>query len=119
VTRDDAAEKVKDRARREPVIIPVLVHLAALAAIALSAVLLIAPAAHHRIGQESEEFLPIASRYLLGATAFLALGMAADCYVIVTKVMESPMSGIIAAVVIAVVCLGLRHLWPWMARKTR
>ena len=38
----------------------------ALAAIALSAILLIAPAAHHRIvfgGEDAEEFLPIASCY--------------------------------------------------------
>lgn len=98
----------------------VLVHLAALAAIALSAVLLIAPAAHHRIvfgGEDSEEFLPIASGYLLGATVFLALGMAADCYVIVAKVLGSSTSGIVAAAVTAVVCLGLWHVWPWMVRK--
>jgi hypothetical protein len=98
----------------------VLVHLAALAAIALSAVLLIAPAAHHRIvfgGEDSEEFLPTASRYLLGATVFLALGMAADCYVIVAKVLGSPTSGMIAAAVTAVVCLGLWHVWPWMVRR--
>ena len=98
----------------------VLVHLAALAAIALSAVLLIAPAAHHRIvfgGEEAEEFLPIASAYLLGATVFLALGMAADCYVIVAKVLESPASGLAAAIATAVVCLGLWHAWPLMVRK--
>jgi hypothetical protein len=94
--------------------------LAALAAIALSAVLLIAPAAHHRIvfgGEESEAFPPIASRYLLGATVFL--GMAADCYVIVAKVLESPTAGISAAAATAVACLGLWHVWPWVARKKR
>jgi Family of unknown function (DUF6328) len=98
----------------------VLVHLAALAAIALSAVLLIAPAAHHRIvfgGEEAEEFLPIASAYLLTATVFLALGMAADCYVIVAKVLESPASGLAAAIATAVVCLGLWHIWPLIVRK--
>jgi hypothetical protein len=100
----------------------VQVHLAALAAIALSAVLLIAPAARHRIvfgGEESEAFPPIASRYLLGATDFLALGMAADCYVIVTKVLESPTAGISAAAATALACLGLWHVWPWVARKKR
>ncbi|HKP23009.1 MAG TPA: DUF6328 family protein [Dongiaceae bacterium] len=100
----------------------VLVHLAALAVIALSAVLLIAPAAHHRIvfgGEDSEEFLPIASRYLLAATVFLALGMAGDCYVIVAKVLESPVSAVAAAAVTAVICLGLWHVWPWMVRNQR
>jgi hypothetical protein len=97
----------------------VLVHLGALAAIAISAVLLIAPAAHHRIvfGEDAEEFLPIASAYLLAATVFLALGMAADCYVIVAKVLGSPRSGVAAAVATATVCLGLWHIGPWMLRK--
>jgi hypothetical protein len=98
----------------------VLVHLGALAAIAISAVLLIAPAAHHRIvfgGEDAEEFLPIASAYLLAATVFLAFGMAADCYVIVAKVLGSSASGAAAAGATAIVCLGLWHIWPWMMRK--
>jgi hypothetical protein len=97
----------------------VLVHLGALAAIAISAVLLIAPAAHHPIvfgGEDAEEFRPIASAYLLAATVFLAIGMAADCYVIVAKVLDSTTSGLVAAVVTAAVCL-LWHIWPWMVRK--
>lgn len=98
----------------------VLVHLGALAAIAISAVLLIAPAAHHRIvfgGEDAEEFLPIASAYLLAATAFLALGMAMDSYVIVAKVLGSPASGLAGAVATAIICIGLWHIWPWMLRK--
>ena len=98
------------------------VHLAALAAIAISAVLLIAPAAHHRIvfgGGEVEAFLPIASAYLLAATVFLALGMAADCYVIVTKVLSSMTAGAIAAAGTVLVCLGLWHAVPLIARKTK
>jgi Family of unknown function (DUF6328) len=99
-----------------------LVHLAALAAIAIAAVLLIAPTAHHRIvfgGEDDEEFLPIASAYLLGATVFLALGMAADCYVIVAKVMDSPTWGAATALATALTCLGLWHAAPLIARKQR
>jgi hypothetical protein len=94
--------------------------MAALAAIALSAVLLIAPAAHHRIvfgGEDAEEFLPIASAYLLAATVFLALGMAADCYVIVAKVLDSATWGAAAAAVTAAACLGFWHAGPLIARK--
>jgi hypothetical protein len=97
-----------------------LVHLAALAAIAISAVLLIAPAAHHRIvfgGEDSEEFLPIASAYLLAATVFLAVGMAADCYVIVAKVLDSSTWGAAAAVATGVACLSLWHVGPLIARR--
>jgi hypothetical protein len=98
------------------------VHLAALAAIAISAVLLIAPAAHHRIvfgGEDSEEFLPIASAYLLAATVFLALGMTADCYVIVAKVLGSAKAGAVAAAGTAAVCLGLWHAAPLIARRMK
>ena len=95
------------------------VHLAALAANAVSAVLLIAPAAHHRIvfaGEDDPAFLPIANAYLLTATVFLALGMSADCYVIVTKVLGSPDWGLAAAIATAALCLGLWHVAPLMIK---
>lgn len=98
------------------------VHLGALAAIAVSAVLLIAPAAHHRIvfeGEDSEEFLAVAGGYLRAATVFLALGMAADCYVIVTKVLDSPAWGGIAAAITAATCLGFWHAAPLVARRIK
>jgi Family of unknown function (DUF6328) len=99
-----------------------IVHLAALASVAISAVLLLAPAAHHRIvfrGEDSEEFPPIASAYLLAATVFLALGMAADGYVIVAKVVQSPEWGVAAGIGVAILCLGLWHAWPLVARAKR
>ncbi|HWA48701.1 MAG TPA: DUF6328 family protein [Dongiaceae bacterium] len=101
---------------------PAQVHLAALAAVALSAVLLIAPAAHHRIvyrGGDSPDFPPIASAYLLAATVFLALGMAADCYVIVLKVLESDVWAVTAAIVTTLLCLCFWHLFPLLGRYRR
>ena len=98
------------------------VHLSALAAIAVSAVLLIAPAAHHRIvfaGEDDAAFLPIASAYLLAATVFLALGMSADCYVIITKVLGSPNWGVASAIATAALCLGLWHVAPLIARQRK
>jgi Family of unknown function (DUF6328) len=97
-----------------------LTHLVALAAVAISAVLLIAPASHHRIvfgGEEAEEFLPIAGAYLLAATVFLAVGMAADSYVIVAKVLNSQIWGVMAGVIVASLCLSLWHVVPLIARK--
>jgi len=99
-----------------------LVHLGALAAVAVSTVLLIAPTAHHRIvygGEDSEDFPPIAGAYLLGATVFLALGMAGDWYVIAAKVLESKVWGIASALVTACACLGLWHVLPLIARTRR
>lgn len=97
-----------------------LVHLAALGAVAISIVLLIAPAAHHRIvygGEDSESFLKIASAYLVGATVFLALGITGEWYLIVAKILQSEFWGIVGAAASALLCLGLWHILPLIARN--
>jgi len=56
-------------------------HACALSLIALSTILLMAPAAYHRIvygGEASKTFLQIGSRYMLAATLALAFGLTAD-----------------------------------------
>jgi hypothetical protein len=98
------------------------VHVAALASVAVSTVLLIAPAAHHRIvygGEAAEEFPAIAGAYLLGATVFLALGMAGDCYMIIAKVATSEPWGIAGAVAVLCLCFGLWYALPLIARRWR
>jgi hypothetical protein len=60
------------------------VHLAALALVAMAVVLLIAPAAIHRIafeGMDDPQFLRLASRLLTAALIPLALGVASELYV--------------------------------------
>lgn len=67
-------------------------HFGSLVAVAISAVLLIAPAAFHRIaehGEDSERFHDVASRFMLSAMFFLGLGLAGDFYVITWKVSQS------------------------------
>lgn len=62
-----------------------LLHLASLTAVAVSTILLITPAAYHRIvneGEDSEMLHHITARLLLGAMAFLALGICGDFYVV-------------------------------------
>ena len=68
------------------------IHLGSLAAIAISAILLITPAAYHRIvehGDDSEEFHDFASRILLLAMFFLGLGLAGDFFIVVLKISGS------------------------------
>ena len=68
------------------------IHFASLAAIAISAILLITPAAYHRIvehGDDSEEFHNFAGRILLLAMLFLGLGVAGDFFVVVQKISGS------------------------------
>jgi len=76
------------------------VHLASLGAIAVATVFLMAPAAWHRIveeGENSEAFHRVASRFLLAALAFLALGLAGDVFVVSEKVFESSSVALAAA----------------------
>lgn len=79
------------------------VHLASLGLIALTIVLLMTPAAYHRIveqGEETEHFHRFASKMVVAALAPLALALAGGVYVVVQKVTESPLVSVVAALVI-------------------
>ena len=78
------------------------VHLASLALIALTIVLLMAPAAYHRIverGEETEHFHRFASRMIVAALVPLALGISAAVYVVVQKVLDSQLVAVVGALV--------------------
>jgi hypothetical protein len=93
-----------------------LVHGLALALIAISTMLLVAPAAYHRIvyaGSDAPEFHRVASRLLLFATIFLALGLAADTHVVVSKITGSSRVGTASAVFTGLLLLALWYAWPW------
>ena len=77
------------------------VHLASLGLVAVSIILLMTPAAYHRIverGEETEHFHRFASRILIAAMIPLALGVSGDLFVVVRKVTESATSGAASAV---------------------
>ncbi len=68
------------------------IHLSALMLVCLSTILLMTPAAYHRIalaGEETEDFHRLAGRFLLAAMALLACGMCADLYVVMRKITGS------------------------------
>ncbi|HXO39236.1 MAG TPA: DUF6328 family protein [Candidatus Acidoferrum sp.] len=70
-----------------------LIHLASLLATTISTVLLITPAAYHRIheaGEDTEHFHKIAGRLLLTALVFLGPGMSGDLFLVIAKVTQSP-----------------------------
>jgi hypothetical protein len=99
-----------------------LIHGVALLSIALTVVLLITPAALHRIvwaGEESEEVLRIGSRITILALLPLALGMAADAYVVLARITGESMGAAIAAVLVLLVLLGFWYAWPLADRFRR
>jgi len=80
-----------------------LTHLGALFAVVVSAILLMLPAAFHRIcehGRDSERLHKIATRCLLSALGFLAAGLSLDFYVVSMHVWNVPMPAILSAGVV-------------------
>lgn len=78
------------------------VHLASLALMALAAILLMTPAAYHRIverGEETEHFHNFAGRLVVASLVPLALGVCGGLYVVVQKVTDSPLVSVIASIV--------------------
>jgi hypothetical protein len=70
-----------------------LIHFVSLLATTVATVLLITPAAYHRIheaGEDTENFHKVASRLLLAALIFLGPGMAGDLFVVIAKQTQSP-----------------------------
>lgn len=82
------------------------IHLASLGLNALAIVLLITPAAYHRLveeGEETEHFHRFASKMLVAALVPLALGLAGDVYVVVQKVSESQLVSVVSSLVVLAV----------------
>lgn len=98
------------------------VHLASLGLTALAIVLLITPAAYHRMverGEETEHFHRFASKVLVAALVPLALAMAGDVYVVVQKVTDSLLISVVSALVILAIFWELWFGLPLYRRTQR
>lgn len=98
------------------------IHGAALLFVAVSIVLLMAPAAYHRIvyaGEDSEGFLRTGSRFVTLSTVPLALGLAADVYVVCTKIFRSDLAAAITGLAVLALLVGLWHALPLALRRRR
>ncbi len=87
-----------------------VVHLASLVLVAFTIVLLVAPAAYHRIveeGEETDHFHRVASRLIVASMIPLALGICGDLYVVARKVTESTTVGLAIAAIMLAVFYGL------------
>lgn len=70
-----------------------VIHFVSLLATTVATVLLITPAAYHRLheaGEDTENFHKVASRLLLMVLVFLGPGMAGDLFLVIAKVTHSP-----------------------------
>jgi hypothetical protein len=92
------------------------VHAVSLGLVALAVVLLMAPAAYHRIvfdGEEDEAMHRAGSLMVTAATLPLAMGLASDIYVVIAKIAASPAAAGAAALLLLV---GLWHVLPLVMR---
>lgn len=86
------------------------VHVASLLLLALAMVLLVTPAAYHRLveqGEDTEHFHRFASGMVLAAMVPLALGVSGDIFVVLRKVTESDGAALIAAGASLALMIGL------------
>jgi hypothetical protein len=99
-----------------------LIHGAALGCIALSVILLIAPAAYHRIvyaGEDALSFHRTGSWLVTAATVPLALGLACDVFVVGTKIIASERAALAAALAVLTLLVGCWHVLPLVARHRK
>jgi hypothetical protein len=94
-------------------------HAVALCCVTLAIILLMAPAAFHRIafdGQNNEAFYRLGSRFVIAAAAPLAVGITSDFYVAVARALQSPFLGTAMAVTIGTVLAMLWFVHPMVLR---
>jgi hypothetical protein len=99
-----------------------IIHGFSLLCVALSVILLITPAALHRIvwaGEDTEALLQKGGYITIASLLPLALGIAGDTYVVLARVFESERVGALAALVVALFLAGLWFVWPIFARRSR
>lgn len=97
-------------------------HAIALGLICLAMILLVAPAAYHRLvcdGDSTEDMLRIGSRFVTVSTLPLALGLALDAYVVIAHIAGSAAFGVTSGLATLLVLLTLWLGVPLLARRHR
>jgi hypothetical protein len=100
-----------------------IAHAAALCCVALTVVLLMAPASLHRIsfgGQDDPQFVKIGSVFVIAAPLPLALAIALDTYVATGRALDSGSAATALSIATIIVLLSLWYIYPgWRRLKER
>jgi uncharacterized protein DUF6328 len=99
-----------------------LIHVIALLSVALAVILLMAPAALHRLafgGEDAREFVTIGSVFVIAAPIPLAFGIALDTYVAARRSLDSDVIGISAGILSAAALFCLWYAYPLWLRGNR
>ena len=95
-------------------------HLASLSLVTISTVLLLTPAAYHRIiehGEETERFYHVASAMVLCSLPPLALGICGDFFLVVYKMTETIGVTLVATGLMLSLFGGMWFGYPWFRRN--
>jgi hypothetical protein len=98
-----------------------IVHAIALGLVATNVILLMTPAALHRLsfeGADSEDFVRAASALVISAPLFLAAGISAESYVVLGKVTDSKLAAVGYAAASFLVLMALWYVFPLIIRRT-
>lgn len=98
-----------------------VVHVVALCLIGMNVILMMTPAALHRLsfaGDESPRFLRMGSILVTIGPAFLAAGISAESYVVFLKALDNALIAMAASIAAAILLLGLWYAWPLALRQS-
>ena len=98
-----------------------VVHAAALCLIGMNVIVMMTPAALHRMsfgGEDSSRFLRMGSALVTVGPAFLAAGISAEIYVVFLKALSSSQMAITASIAAAIVLAALWYGWPLALRNS-
>jgi hypothetical protein len=96
-----------------------IMHATGLCCVTIATILLMTPAALHRQafrGNDSEQFLRLGSAFVVAASLPLALGIAADVYVVFLKITHSIALALAAGLTLLLAMLLLWYLYPMWLR---
>ena len=98
-----------------------VVHAVALCLVGMNVIIMMTPAALHRLsfgGQDSPRFFHLGSALVTAGPAFLAAGISAETYVVFLKAVNSSEAAITASIAAIMVLTGFWYVWPLMLRKS-
>jgi hypothetical protein len=98
-----------------------IVRVAALCLIGLNVIIMMTPAALHRLsfgGEDSPRFLRLGSALVTVGPAFMAAGLSGEIYVVFLKALSSVSIATAASVVAAIVLAALWYVWPLGLRRS-
>jgi len=97
------------------------IHLMSLLSIAVTIILLMAPAAYHRIalnGEDNEQFCRLASRFVIVAMVWLGLGVSGELFVVAQKSTQSTVTATVLATAMLAFFYGAWFGYSYAKRRT-